>query len=259
VGEPVQVPVDAVSVWPSTVVPATVGGAEFVGACVGVGAGGGGAEDPAGRSAMTCAIPPLEPPGFVDSREPVDPADESTESATVDAAPTTAVRHLTFMPLAVVGLLAEPYAVRRRSPAVDVVTEGAVRIFVFDVHTAPLDTSTAAVGSTPSYAAMPPAASVAEENVQTHELGSDAPASLTYAACVMVPAVDAAESLRTRAHPDGAEIAAADETRASTTASNASPATVPAGVAISRDCDATAVPVAADRNAVDPAAELDAT
>jgi len=99
--------------WPSTVAPATVGGAEFVGACVGAGAGGG-AEDPAGRSATTCAIPPLEPPGFVDNREPVDPTDENTASARVDVAPTAAVRHLTFMPLVpVVGLSAEPYAVYR--------------------------------------------------------------------------------------------------------------------------------------------------
>jgi len=175
-------------------------------------------------------------------------------------APSAAVRHLTFMPLVpVVGLSAEPYAVRRRSPAVDVVTDGAVRVFVFDVHTAPLDTSTADVGSTPSYAAIPPAAFVAEENVQTQELGSDAPATLTYTACVRVPAVDAAESLRTRAHPDGAEIAAADETRASTTATKASPAAVPAGVATGKECDATAVPVAAERNVVEPAAELDTT
>jgi len=240
-------------------VPATVGGAELVGACVGVGASGG-VEDPAGRSAMTCAIAPLEPPGFVDSREPVDPADESTESARVDVAPATAVRHLTFVPLvAVGGLLAEPYAVRRRSPAVDVVTDGAVRIFVFDVQTAPLETSTADVGSTPSYAAMPPAAFVAEANLQTHEPGSDAPATLAYTACVRVPAVDAAESLRTRAHPDGAEIAAADETRASTTATKTSPAAVPAGMAIGSDCDETVVPAAAERNAVEPAAELDAT
>src|SRR5206468_1702773 len=84
--------------------------------------------------------------------------------------------------------------------------DGAVRIFVFDVQTAPLETSTADVGSTPSYAAMPPAAFVAEANLQTHEPGSDAPATLAYTACVRVPAVDAAESLRTRAHPDGAEM-----------------------------------------------------
>jgi hypothetical protein len=114
-----------------------------------------------------------------DVRSPVAPADESTESERVEEAPVVAIRQRRSMSFGPAGDLPfAPYAATRVSPPCVVVSEGAVSVVVLAVVTAPLVTSTGAVGSMPLYAEMPPAPFAEDPNVQLQADGSEEPATL---------------------------------------------------------------------------------